>query len=167
MTNGPRRKMGCGSSVVRCVVTVKNSDHPDAGKEQSEEHRDMSGDVGKAVARAYRDAFNRGDLSAIANACNFPHIRLAQGKFTIIETREDFLQRGEGQKAALAAEGWHHSVMESLEVVHEGPDKVHLAIDVTRRRADGSVYNRFKTLWIVTLQEGHWGIQFRSSYSAQ
>jgi hypothetical protein len=112
------------------------------------------------------DAFNSGDISAIADTFNFPHIRLAEGTFTIIETREDFLQRGEGLKAALEAEGWHHTVMESLEVIHEGPDKVHLIIENTRHREDGSVYNRFKTLWIATRQDGHWGIQFRSSYLA-
>ena len=32
------------------------------------------------------------------------------------------------------------------------------------RRADGSIYHRFKSLWIATEQDGHWGIQFRSSY---
>jgi hypothetical protein len=127
----------------------------------------MSGDAGKAAVRAFIDAFNKLDSSAIADAFNFPHIRLANGQFTIIETREDFFQRSERVKAALEAEGWHHTVAESLEVVHEGPDKVHLAIEYTRRRADGSVYNRFNSLWIATLQDGHWGIQFRSSYLAQ
>ena len=43
----------------------------------------MSGEAGKAVACAYMDAFNSGDLSAQADTFNFPHIRLAEGKFTV------------------------------------------------------------------------------------
>ena len=127
----------------------------------------MSGEAGKAIARAYMDAFNSGDISTQADTFNFPHIRLAEGQFTVIETREDYLKNGARMQAALEAEGWHHTVLESLEVIQEGPDKVHLIIENTRRRADGTVYNRFKTLWIATLQDGHWGIQFRSSYLAQ
>jgi hypothetical protein len=51
-----------------------------------------------------------------------------------------------------------------MEVVHEGDDKVHLAIKNHRIDKSGDIYNSFETLWIVTLDEGHWGIQFRSSY---
>ena len=127
----------------------------------------MSAEAGKAVARAYMDAFNRGDISAQADTFNFPHTRLAEGRFAVTETRDDYLKNGARIKAMLEAEGWYHTVLESLEVVHEGPDKVHLAIENTRRRADDTIYNRFKTLWIATLQDGHWGIQFRSSFLAQ
>jgi hypothetical protein len=124
----------------------------------------MSSEAGKAAAHACMDAVNRGDVAAQADSFNFPHIRLAEGKFTILETRDDYLKNGARMKVALEEAGWHHSVMESLEVIQEGPDKVHLAIENTRRRADDTVYHRFKTLWIATLQDGHWGIQFRSSY---
>jgi hypothetical protein len=124
----------------------------------------MSAEAGKAVVHAFMDAFNRGDLAAWADTLNYPHIRLAAGVFTIIPTREDFLQRNASLKASLAAEGWHHTVLESLDVIHAGPDKVHMTLENTRRHADGSVYTRFQTVWIATLQDDHWGIQFRSSY---
>ena len=51
-----------------------------------------------------------------------------------------------------------------METVHEGQDKVHLAIKNHRINNSGDAYNSFDTLWIVTLAEDHWGIQFRSSY---
>lgn len=127
----------------------------------------MSGNAGKEALRAFIDAFNKLDIAAMADAFNFPHIRLAGGAFNIIETRDDFLQRQKSVKARLEAEGWHHTVIESLDVVHQGPDKVHLAVEYTRRHADDSVYTRFNSLWIATLQDGHWGIQFRSSYLPQ
>ena len=123
----------------------------------------MSGAAGKAAVHAFIDAFNHLDSSAMAGAFNCPHIRLASGKFAIFETQGDFVQRFDANQSALEAEGWHHTVIESLEVVHAVPDKVHLALEYTRRRADDSVYSRFNSLWIATLQDGHWGIQFRSS----
>ena len=123
----------------------------------------MSGHAGKETVRAFIDAFNTLDTSAMANALNFPHIRLAGGKFAVFASRDDFVQRFDANKTALQAEGWHHTVVESLEVIHAVPDKVHLAIEYTRRHADDAVYSRFNSLWIATLQEGHWGIQFRSS----
>ena len=127
----------------------------------------MSGNAGKEAVRAFIDAFNQLDIAGMADAFNFPHIRLAGGAFNIIETREDFLQRQARVKDRLEAEGWHHTVIESLEVVQEGPDKVHLAVEYTRRHADDSVYTGFKSLWTATRQDGHWGIQFRSSYLPQ
>ena len=39
-----------------------------------------------------------------------------------------------------------------------------IAIEYTRRRADDSVYSRFNSVWIATLQDGRSGIQLRSKY---
>jgi hypothetical protein len=44
------------------------------------------------------------------------------------------------------------------------PGKSDLAINQSRRRADGSEYNAFPTLWIFTKIDGRWGVQFRSSF---
>lgn len=123
----------------------------------------MSGTAGPNAVRAFIDAFNTLDSSAMADAFNFPHIRLAGGRFAVFASREDFISRFDANTAALKAEGWDHTVVEALEIIHETPDKAHLALEYTRRRADGSAYSRFNSLWIATLQDGHWGIQFRSS----
>ena len=39
-----------------------------------------------------------------------------------------------------------------------------MSLTIHRCHEDGSVYNTFDTLWIATCDDGHWGIQFRSSY---
>ena len=124
----------------------------------------MSGEAAITAANAFQDAFNTLNSSGMADACNFPHVRLAKGSFTRFETREDFLKTHASMKDRLKAEGWNNTTMESIKVVHEGPDKVHLAIENSRRHADGTVYKPFNTFWVITLQDGHWGIQFRSSY---
>ncbi len=116
------------------------------------------------AVRAYIEAFNTRDANGMADAFNFPHVRLAKGQFTHIETREIFLARQDEVTRLLEEEGWDHTVLESVEVVHAGDEKVHLALEYTRRHADGVAYHRFQTLWIATMLAGHWGIQFRSSY---
>ena len=100
----------------------------------------------------------------MADNCNFPHVRLAKGACTRFETRQDFLDDRARMKDSLASEAWAHTTMETVNAVQEGPGKVHLAIVQLREHADGTVYRPFNTFWIVTLQDGHWGIQFRSSF---
>ena len=39
-----------------------------------------------------------------------------------------------------------------------------MALVMARRDKDGTVYNRFDTFWVATLEDGHWGIRFRSSF---
>jgi hypothetical protein len=121
-------------------------------------------EAGAAAARAFLDAFNAQDFEALAASLNYPHVRLANGRFETIESQGAFVERAPRVARQLEKEGWHHTVLTSLEVVHEDEDKVHLSIRYDRCRADGSVYNSFDTLWIATLQDAHWGIQFRSSY---
>ena len=117
-----------------------------------------------AAARAFIDAFNAQDHERVANTLNYPHVRLANGRFAHVESAADFAERSRQGEARLADEGWHHSVIDRIDVLQAGSDKVHLKMTVSRCSADGSVYNSFETLWIATLQAGHWGIQFRSSY---
>lgn len=120
--------------------------------------------AGIAAAQAFIDAFNAQDHRRLAAALNYPHLRLANGRFARVESAADFASRSERGAGQLAAEGWHHSTINRIDVVHAGAKKVHLAMTIARHRADGSVYNTFETLWIATLVDDRWGIQFRSSY---
>ena len=50
-------------------------------------------------------------------------------------------------------------------IAQAGPDKLHIAVVFTRFREDGSVLARYESLYVVTKQDGHWGVQARSSYA--
>jgi hypothetical protein len=115
-------------------------------------------------ARDFIDAFNAQDHERLAGTLNYPHVRLANGRFVTIESLEEFVNRSRKGRSLLEAEGWDHTVLRTIQVVHSGPDKVHMALSIDRCHADDSVYNQFETLWIATEVDGHWGIQFRSSY---
>lgn len=119
---------------------------------------------GIAAVHAFIDAFNKQDHSAHARALNYPHSRLAGGHFLTVDSPEKFTEISARGEVRLAEEGWHHTVVRSLDVIHSGTDKVHIALTIDRCRENGEVYNSFDTFWIATCQEGHWGIQFRSSF---
>jgi hypothetical protein len=108
------------------------------------------------------DALNRSDEAAANAACNFPHVRLASGKVTVWQSRGDYKLEG---FRARAGDGWARSQWDERTPIHVGPDKVHLKVKFSRFRQDGSLLGQFDTIYIVTRQDGHWGIQARSSFA--
>ena len=121
-------------------------------------------DQAKLVASNFIQAFNAQNHQALAKTLNYPHIRLAKGEFHTITNEEEFILLSERAENGLRDEGWDHTVVESMDSIHAGEDKVHLSIKNHRATKSGDIYNSFETLWIVTLNDQHWGIQFRSSY---
>jgi len=116
-----------------------------------------------AVLDAFMAAFNARDVRAVEAQLNFPHFRFASGRVSVLETagtRPDAFER-----FAAATPDWDHSAWEKREVIHSGPAKVHVDTRFVRYRADGSVLARFDSLYIVTKQNGRWGIQARSSFA--
>lgn len=120
--------------------------------------------IARATIERWLAAFNARDAEGQIEAFNFPHVRLAGGRFQTIEDAEAMRRLNEGGTSRLAEEGWATTTLEAFEVAQSGAGKVHCALRYARRRADGTVYNEFGSLWIVTEQAGHWGVQFRSSY---
>lgn len=106
-------------------------------------------------------AFNARDPQVFETTFNFPHVRFASGKVTVINpghyTPEMF------SRGALAE--WDHSAWQRREVIHAGPDKVHLDTQFARYRRDDSLIGGFDSIYIVTRVDGRWGIQARSSFA--
>jgi hypothetical protein len=115
------------------------------------------------VLDAYIDGLNRGDEAAVNAACNFPHVRLAGGKVVVWQNHGDYRL---DDFVARAGDGWARSQWDERTPIHVGRDKVHLKVAFSRFRGDGSSLGRFETIYIVTLQDGHWGIQARSSFAS-
>ncbi len=113
---------------------------------------------------AWHDAFNARDIEGMISRSHFPLVRIAGGSLHVWETPEDFAVAQEQTTAALEAEGWARTDNFSREVIHASEDKVHLSMRTSRYDTDGNVYHTFDTLWVFTLIDGRWGVQFRSSY---
>ncbi len=121
-------------------------------------------DQAREAVRFFIETFNAQNHTQHAKALNYPHIRLANGRFARLDSEEQFAEISAANETRLRGEGWDHTVVRTLEIVHEGEDKVHIAITNDRCQEDGKVYKSFETFWIATEVDGHWGIQFRSSY---
>ena len=106
-------------------------------------------------------AFNARDVTAFEKTFNFPSVRIASNKLAIIE--KGYHHPVMFDRGALRA--WHHSGWDRRNVIHAGSDKVHLDTRFTRYRADGSVLGEFDSIYVVTNEDGHWGIKARSSFA--
>ncbi len=115
-----------------------------------------------ACLDAYLDGLNRGDEAATNAACHFPHVRLAGGKVGVWQHPGDYKL---ADFRARAGDGWHHSTWDERTPIHVGADKVHLKVKFSRWRADNSLIGTFETIYILTRQDGRWGIQARSSFA--
>ncbi len=120
--------------------------------------------MGIMAVHEFIEAFNAQDHGRLAASLNYPHARLANGKIIMVDSAEHFESMSKQGESGLKAEGWHHTEVASLEVIHSTSDKEHISLRIDRCDVDGMAYNSFNTLWVATLIDGHWGIQFRSSF---
>jgi len=118
--------------------------------------------IGRAVAEEYVSAFTDRDLERSRAILNYPSVRLASGRLVVWERPEDYEV---GWDRIVEREDWHHSTLDDVQVIQAGSDKVHIAATFSRYFADGTRYATHHALWVVTNQDGHWGIQCRSSYA--
>ena len=75
-------------------------------------------DQAKLVASDFIQAFNAQNHQALAKTLNYPHIRLAKGKFHTITNEEEFMLLSERAENVLRDEGWDHTVVESMDSTH-------------------------------------------------
>ena len=109
----------------------------------------------------FMTAFNARDVAAYDKTFNFPSVRLASNTLTILQPgshKPEMFTTG-------SLKEWDHSAWQKREVIHAGPDKVHINTRFARFRKDGSVLGGFDSIYVVTKVNGHWGIKARSSYA--
>ena len=118
-------------------------------------------DAAQKVLDAFMAAFNARDIPAFEATFNFPSVRLASNTMVIIDA--DYHKAEMFGCGALAE--WDHSAWERREVIHAGDDKVHIDTRFSRFRKDGSVIGGFDSIYVVTREDGHWGVKARSSFA--
>jgi hypothetical protein len=115
------------------------------------------------VLDAFMTAFNARDAAAFGATLHFPHYRIASGSVSALQDPSALPVLFERFIAAMPS--WDHSAWERREVIHSGPDKVHIDTRFTRYQADGSVLASYDSLYIVTKQDDRWGVLARSSFA--
>jgi hypothetical protein len=115
------------------------------------------------VLDEFMRSFNAQDMDAHRKTYHFPHYRLASGQMRILESGSELNQAQ--LKNFLEGIGWHHSAWVSREITMASDDKVHVNTRFTRFRADGSEIGSYNSLYILTRENGIWGIKLRSSFA--
>jgi hypothetical protein len=107
-------------------------------------------------------ALNAYDAAAMDAEMHFPHVRFAGGTIVVYpkpgNNPMDLFERLRRE------DDWHHSAWNKRTVVQHNDTKVHMTVNYTRYRADGSVIGRYDSLYVLALKDGRWGVQLRSSF---
>lgn len=115
------------------------------------------------VLDEYMVAFNTRTPAPLVATFNFPHVRIASGTVKVWQTPRDIEQ---DQDLTVPLErDWHRTSWDWRKVVQSSDHKVHVALSFTRYGASGAKISTFESLYIITQQDGHWGIQARSSFA--
>jgi len=155
--------IGAGVTGVAMVAAQPALGQSVAAPPVAPEHAKFAAEIAAAQGRldAFMKAFNARDIAAYEDSFNFPHVRFASSKVTIINRgyhKPEMFTTG-------SLTDWDHSAWQRRNVIHAGADKVHIDTRFSRFRKDGSVIGGFDSIYIVTRLDGRWGIQGRSSFA--
>jgi hypothetical protein len=115
-----------------------------------------------ATLDRFMAALNAYDAAGMDAAMHFLHVRIAGGTVKVYEkpgsNPMDLFDKLRKE------DNWARSEWNERKVVQRSDSKVHMALTYTRYRADGSTLGVYESLYVLTLKEGRWGIQARSSF---
>ena len=145
-----------GAVLVTLVVTVTVPGLALAQEQADDRQHETDARV---ALEEYFLAWNAADNDAVAAISNFPRLTIGQNGLVVVRaSAEEIFVDFE----VLRESGWDHSTLDLAEAVHVSPDKVHFRIVFTRYAADGRPYITTPGLYVMTKQDGHWGLQVQS-----
>lgn len=114
----------------------------------------------RAALDEYFRAFNAEDNDALVAISNFPRISIGRNGQVVVREEPaaietDFLLLRQ-------VEGWDHSTLDLVEAVQVSPDAVHFKVVFSRRKVDGAAYRTVPGLFVMTKQDGEWGLTLQS-----
>ena len=114
---------------------------------------------------AHVAALNARDDEALFRTMHTPHVRISTAGIAIYPTLDDLRKSYRQEFSERAGADWDHTVFESKDVIHSSENKAHVFLQFTRYDASGNNIGTFRSLWIMTLKDGRWGAQARSSFA--
>jgi hypothetical protein len=107
----------------------------------------------------YLETWNSRDAATWATSLHFPHVRPGPGAFEMTRSPEEYV-KGVNFEQTLKT-GWHHSEWVTREVLQIGVDKIHASGTWQRYTADDQPLAGSDITYILTRQNGRWGVQAR------
>lgn len=111
----------------------------------------------------YLTTFNNKDLNGWEATYHFPHYRLASGKMSVLEKAG--LRDSSKVFGPLIQAGWDYSKWDHRNFIQASDTKVHVDTKFTRYRKDGSKVASYESLYVLTKEDGKWGVKLRSSFA--
>lgn len=127
-------------------------------------HAETPDEAAMRVLDDFMTAFNARDAKAWSETLHYPHVRIASGDVTIYQNAEERAEQMDFEAFAKRF-NWARSAWLEREIVQSGDDKAHVVVRFARYDADGNVTKTFDSLYIVTKQDGRWGVKARSSFA--
>jgi hypothetical protein len=118
----------------------------------------------RAALDDFLDGLNSHDLEKWTSTLHFPQIRVHEGAVTVWPDAEQYLRSCQAELDALLASGWHHSAWDEVEFPQVSADQVHAQVRFSRRDAEGRPMGAFDSVYVVTRQNGRWGVLARIGY---
>lgn len=88
------------------------------------------------------------------------------GEFQVWETQDDYTASAAGQLDQFAdLSGWDHSVVDAIDVIQVAQNAANVAVKISRYNAGDEILSTPDALYLVTNENGQWGIRARSSFS--
>ncbi|MFK7896262.1 MAG: hypothetical protein AB8G23_10520 [Myxococcota bacterium] len=164
---------GCASGPSTQAAQAAQASETTKAMKQTRAPLEVSRDAAiMAVLDRYMDALNALDLEGHVATYHFPHYRHASGEITVWAEPRDIgplfdVPQAERQRRlrSVLEPDWHRSVWTQRDIVQGDEGKVHVVTRFERQREDGSMIKAYNSLYIMTLQDGVWGIKGRSSFA--
>jgi hypothetical protein len=144
----------CAATVVAASVAVLAGQTP-----LDKDAVDLRAHLGMQALDRYLETWNSRDAERWATSLNFPHVRPGPGAFELFKTPAQYV--ASVNFAATIATGWHHSEWTTRQVLQVGVDKVHIAGSWLRYTADDHPMVGTSVTYIITNQNGRWGVLSR------
>ena len=117
-----------------------------------------SAELAQQELEAFIEDWNREDNEALLDHLSFPHVTHRAGTLIIVDTPEEFVQDFE----LLRSQGWRRSTFDHFEAQQVSETKVNLLVDFRRYDENDEVYADMQVFYVMTLQDGRWGMQYRT-----
>ena len=114
----------------------------------------------RAALDEYFRAFNAEDNDALVAISNFPRVSIGRNGQVVV--REEAADIETDFLLLRQVEGWDHSTLDLVEAVQVAPDAVHFKVVFSRRKVDGAAYRTVPGLFVMTKQDGEWGLTLQS-----
>ena len=112
----------------------------------------------RAALDRFLEAWNSADNNIIRKTVNYPYITHAPFGMVIANEPEQFNTDFDGLKK----QGWARSTFDKITPGQSSDQKVNFEVEYSCLNAAGEMISRGYMFYVVTNNEGHWGMQYRA-----